>query len=60
MFDTASQQRLAEDTAVERGRILQSTGLQRAGTFFAFVRKDDLVVKLPAGRVRELLASGAG
>ena len=37
-----------------------SVGLRTAGKFFAFVVEGELVVKLPAERVSELVASGAG
>ena len=40
--------------------MLHAIGLKTAGTFYAFTTRDDLVVKLPAARVTELIASGAG
>jgi hypothetical protein len=47
---------------VERGKMLSATGLRdpEAGKFFAFTTRGQLVVKLPAGRVTELIASGEG
>ncbi len=47
---------------VERGKMLSASGLRdpKAGKFFAFVTRGQLVVKLPAGRVTELIASGEG
>ena len=37
-----------------------SDGLKTGGKFFAIVSKGDLVVKLPAARVDELVAEGSG
>ena len=47
---------------VERGRMLSATGLRdpAVGKFFAFVTRGQVVVKLPADRVTELIASGEG
>jgi hypothetical protein len=47
---------------VERGRMLSATGLRdpAAGKFFAFLTRGQVVVKLPAGRVAELIATGEG
>ena len=47
---------------VERGKMLSATGLRdpAAGKFFAFTRDRQVVVKLPADRVAELIASGEG
>jgi hypothetical protein len=54
-------ERLLGDPAVERGRMLQASGLKTAGKFFAFVSsRGELVVKLPEQRVTELIASGTG
>lgn len=44
----------------ELGRMLQSPGLKTAGKFYAFATATDLVVKLPASRVDELIDSGRG
>jgi hypothetical protein len=44
----------------EEGRMLRSSGLKAAGKFYAFATADDVVVKLPASRVRELIESGQG
>jgi hypothetical protein len=60
LFEEVSAQLVAERPDVELGRILHSTGLKTAGRVFGFVRKDDLVVKLPAERVAELIAAGTG
>ena len=59
-FATVAEDLLARDATVERGRMLQSPGLRAAGRFFAFVTTSDLVVKLPARRVAELIDSGTG
>lgn len=47
---------------VESGRMLAASGLKdmKSGKFFAFVTRGRLVVKLPATRVEELIASGEG
>jgi hypothetical protein len=47
---------------VERGKMLSASGLRDpvAGKFFAFTTRGMLVVKLPAERVTELIASGEG
>jgi hypothetical protein len=40
------------------GRALQNEVLQVSGKIFAFLKNGRLVVKLPAGRVRELVGAG--
>jgi hypothetical protein len=60
LFDEVAQRLLAEDPEVEQGRMFRAVGLKTAGKFFAFVVKDELVVKLPAERVDELVTTGAG
>ena len=40
--------------------MLQSPGLRTAGKFYAFAAAADVVVKLPAARVEELIAAGRG
>lgn len=52
--------RLLGDAGVERGRKLHAPALKVRGRFFAFTTKGELVVKLPAARVYELIARGAG
>ena len=59
LFASVSE-RLLDEEGVEQGRMLQATGLRVGGKFFAFATKGDVVVKLPAGRVSELIATGAG
>ncbi|HVA26497.1 MAG TPA: hypothetical protein VMW62_19170 [Chloroflexota bacterium] len=51
---------LADEPGVSVARIMRSEGLNVNGKFFAFLRKDVLVLKLPAPRVQELVASGLG
>jgi hypothetical protein len=56
----AFEQLLARDGVTE-GKMLQNLGLRSGnGKFFAFERRGELVVKLPADRVAELIASGVG
>ena len=57
-FAAVSQRPLAG--GVEQGRMLQAKGLKEAGKFFAFATKGELVVKLPAPRVAQIVATGAG
>jgi hypothetical protein len=62
LFDEVSRRLLHEDPDVERARMFNSDGLKTRtnGRFFATVSRDHLLVKLPAGRVAELVAGGAG
>ena len=60
LFESVSAELLASHPGDDRGRMLRSPGLKAAGKFFAFATKDDLVVKLPAARVAELIVTGAG
>jgi hypothetical protein len=59
-FDSVAHQLIDRMADVERGRIMRSIGLKTAGKFFAFTRDDELVVKLPAERVRKLIDSATG
>jgi len=59
LFDEAAASLCTED-GVERGKIFHSQGVSVGGKFFAFVRGDEIVAKLPASRVAELVASGEG
>jgi hypothetical protein len=60
LFEQAGDRMLDSDPGVQRDRIMNSIGLKTAGKFFAFVRRDELVLKLPAERVRELIDAGDG
>lgn len=60
IFERLSRRLLEQHPEDEQGRMLQSVGLKTSGKFFAFPTKGELVVKLPAPRVEELIASGAG
>ncbi|WP_433331146.1 hypothetical protein [Spirillospora sp. CA-294931] len=44
----------------EEGRMLHAPGLKTGGKFYAFATATDLVVKLPAPRVDELIRGGQG
>ncbi|MBA2254422.1 MAG: hypothetical protein H0W07_04840 [Chloroflexi bacterium] len=59
-FASVAADLVARDEAIEQGRMLHAPGLRTSGKFFAFATPDDIVVKLPAVRVQELIASGAG
>ena len=41
-------------------KMFGSTSIKSAGKMFAFLNKDQLIVKLPASRVDELVSTGAG
>jgi hypothetical protein len=57
LYDALVTAELAQpDVAV--GRALQNDVLKISGKIFAFLKAGRLVVKLPAGRVRELIAAG--
>jgi hypothetical protein len=54
-------ERLRGEDGGEQGRMLRAAGLKTAAKFFAFTSKEELIVKLlPAARVNELTANGAG
>lgn len=60
LFASVCRRLLEEHPADERGRMLNAGGLKTAGKFYAFATKDDVIVKLAAARVNELIASGEG
>jgi hypothetical protein len=60
LFETVAERLVAEDPALGRGRMMNAVGLKTGGKFFAMTVKGELVVKLPAERVDELIAEGAG
>ena len=59
-FAVVRERALALHPGDEEGRMLHSTGLRTGGKFYAFASGADVIVKLPAERVAELVASGAG
>lgn len=61
MFEGVAGRLIAANPKLETARMFGSTGLRtESGKFAGFARGDELVVKLPAARVEELLASGEG
>jgi hypothetical protein len=60
LFDDVSARLLEEDPGLDQGRMMRAEGLKTSGKFFAFVVDGALVVKLPAERVGDLVASGEG
>jgi hypothetical protein len=61
LFDDVARRLISEDPALEYGRMFNSDGLKTNGKFFAFPGSNgDLIVKLPAERVAELVAGGEG
>jgi hypothetical protein len=61
MFETVAGRLVAENPSLETAKMFGSTGLRtESGKFAGFARGDELVVKLPAERVAELLQSGEG
>jgi len=60
LFGRISAQLLAEHPGDAQGRMLRADGLKTHGKFYAFTTQNDLVVKLPASRVIELIAAGTG
>jgi hypothetical protein len=60
LFDTVSARLLEQDPTLGRGRMMNAVGLKASGKFFVMVVNEELVVKLPAERVDELIADGEG
>lgn len=59
-FAAVRERVLALHPGDEEGRMLHSTGLRTGGKFYAFASGADVIVKVPAARVAELVASGEG
>jgi TfoX/Sxy family transcriptional regulator of competence genes len=57
LFDEAAERMLARHADVQGGRMFASDGLKTGDRFFAIVAQGDLVLKLPADRVEELIAT---
>lgn len=60
IFSAVARRLLTMHPDDEEGRMLRASGLRTAGRLYAFVTAADLVVKLPASRVDELISSGRG
>jgi len=60
LFDEVAEYFVATDERVQPGKILHSKGLKCGGKFFAFTRREELVVKLAQERVAQLIAEGTG
>jgi hypothetical protein len=60
MFDSVASRLAAANDGLETARMFGSTGLRTESGKFAGFRGDELVVKLPADRVSDLLERGEG
>lgn len=60
VFDAAVARLLEAHPDDERRRMLRSPGVAAGGRFYGFATATELTVKLPADRVRELIADGRG
>ena len=60
VFAAVRERALAQHPGDDEGRMLHSLGLRTGGKFYAFASGTDVIVKLPAARVAELVASGSG
>jgi hypothetical protein len=59
-FERAGERLLAAHPEIETGTMFASFGYSIGRKYFAFDHKGTLVLKLPAARVQELIAGGAG
>jgi hypothetical protein len=59
-FPAAVARVLAAHPGDDQAPMLRSPGLRTGGRFYGFAAGADLVVKLPAARVRQLVDSGLG
>lgn len=59
-FFRSAAQKVLRDTRVAPSRMFGSTGFKVGGKVFAMLVKGNLVVKLPAERVADFIASGQG
>jgi hypothetical protein len=60
LFEAVCEQLIEQHPEDELGRMLHRPGIKSSGAFYAFTTKGDLVVKLPARRVADLIAAGDG
>jgi hypothetical protein len=58
LFDEVAERLLSGDASIERARMFGSTALNRAGKVFALCGRGEVVVKLPAERVDQLIDAG--
>jgi TfoX N-terminal domain len=58
LFDEVAERLLTYDASFERGRMFSSIALKRGGKVFALCSRGEVVVKLPAERVDELIDAG--
>ena len=60
LFGSVRDRVLARHPGDEEGRMLRAPALKTAGKVYAFAAGTDVVVKLPASRVADLIDSGGG
>jgi hypothetical protein len=58
LFDEVAERLLTYDASFERGRMFSSIALKRGGKVFALCSRGEVVVKLPAERVDQLIDAG--